>query len=621
MESQTNSVKEEIQSIETQTAQLFSDIKESEESTEQKREQQTQSSQLLSGCKSDIEVLRSRIEHNCESIKRIESEIDELTEKIYELDDSLSEKDDNYTLLIQKDTELDESISKLSAEIEGLESEFIQQNEKTEQIGAEIIEKLNEIASIRSKNGNYNALIDSFEARKNAISREIDDKKESFEALEKSVATLEAELAQKNNSAKELTEKSNELSVRIKAEQDEFFALQKQRQQMQIKAEQAQSRFKLLCDMEKSFDNYSKSVKNIMQAHKNKELKNAVIFGTVAQLVKVPEELSTAIETALGASAQNIVTQTESDAKTAIEYLKRTNSGRATFLPVSAARSSTIDEKDLDKNKGYIGIASSLISFDNSFDKVIGGLLGRVVVVDSIDNAILMAKKYNYKFRIVTKEGELLTPGGAMSGGSKQGGIGLFARANELEALQKQIKELSATLEELQSDEQNRQSRLSESALQSGELAEQLRKLQDECIALSAEHKHSTAFSQSLNEARATLISEQEQINEKINEMSQSIKRNNDAIELLNSETAVLEKQTELHKQSGAERMRLREEKTALLLNLKMEQSGVKKDIELHNEKTELVKSRKQEIASGIEQRKQNINEIEIGRASCRERV
>lgn len=610
IESRSNSIKVEIESIEKQTAQMFDNMRQNEELTEQKREAQANNTQSLASFKSDIEVLKSKIEYNCESISRIETEIDEQYEKQYELDDSLLEKDDDIALLVKKDEELNNQIHEIGSEIDELEKSQLAQNEKTEQINTDIIEKMNEVASIRAKTGNFNALIESFQSRQNVIAMELDDKKESYESLLKSVEAFETESANKNNEIDKLNKQYIQQSQLIKSQQEELQSLQKDRQQTQIKSEQTHSRLKLLDDMEKTFDNYSRSVKSVMQSHQSGELKNVMIFGTLAQLIKVPEKFAVAVETSLGAAAQNIVTQTENDAKKAIEFLKRNKAGRATFLPVSAAKGGTLDEKDLEASKGFMGIASNLVDFDIKLENVVKGLLGRVVVVDNIDNAVAMARKYSYRFRIVTLEGELLTPGGAMSGGSKNNTGGLFSRANELTSLGKLAKDLKIQLDGLMKDEQAKQKLLNDYTAEADEISAKLRTAQEESISLASELKHSKTFLQSLEGARNVLLSEQNQTIEKIDQMQLEINRNADMIEQKNAEIAALEKELEVRKEGSANYFRRREEKASALMSLKMELSNVKKDIELHNERVELVKMRRQEITHSIEQKKQNIEEI-----------
>ena len=167
------------------------------------------------------------------------------------------------------------------------------------------------------------------------------------------------------------------------------------------------------------------------------------IHGTISQLISVNGEYAVAIETALGNSIQNIVTETEDDAKRAIYLLKKENAGRATFQPVSSVKGRNFEEKDLHKCKGYIGIASELLSYDKKYSEIISSLLGKVVVCDNLDNAVVMAKKYSYNFKIVTLDGQVVNPGGSLTGGSEGKGTGILTRGTEIERLKEKEKLLS----------------------------------------------------------------------------------------------------------------------------------------------------------------------------------
>ncbi|OQB15772.1 MAG: Chromosome partition protein Smc [Firmicutes bacterium ADurb.Bin193] len=612
VESRAAQIRGDIENTQSEISKMFDDMRADDESAEQKRLQQEENSKTLAAFQSDIEVLKSRIEHNKESIKRIEGEIEEDKEKLWELDGTLYEKDGHLEQLLSKDKELDEKIGALAAEIEVLSKEESDLASIVEQIGADIIEKMNEAAQIRSKTGNYSALAQSFEARSKAIDKEISDKNDSLQALVEKVASLEKSEKDKAKMAEALEKKSKQAEKELSKANEEYARLRQEGQDLQIKLEQTLSRVKLLDDMEKSFDNYSRSVKAVMQSHESKdgELKGVSILGTVAQILKVPEQYTVAIETALGAAAQNIVTQTEQDAEAAIEFLKKTKAGRATFLPISAAKGGVLDEKGIESNKGYIGPASKLVTFDKKFEGIVTGLLGRVAVVDNAANAISLARKYGYRFRIVTLEGELFTPGGAISGGSRTGTAGLFSRANELATLSELAKRLKADCKAAAEKERVFEKKLAALREEAEKNADELRAVRLEGISVSAELKHSKEFLRSMDEAKAALLAEQKQVVEKADSLKGEMDRLAKTAESINSEIELLEKKQELYKDKMAELAQRKDEKSAAQLSLKMEKNGIEKDIQLHSERTELFKIRRGEVERSIEQKKQSIAEI-----------
>ena len=219
-----------------------------------------------------------------------------------------------------------------------------------------------------------------------------------------------------------------------------------------IEIERTYSRIKMLEEMEKNMEGYSGAVKAIMREQKSGGLSG--IHGTLAMLISTDNEYNVAIETALGTAIQNIVTDNENDAKRAMYFLRDRNAGRATFLPVSAIVGRDLDEDDLEDNEGFIDIASNLVDCDEKYDEIIISLLGRTVVVQDIDYAISMAKKYKHRFKIVTLDGQLVNAGGSMTGGSQQKSSGFLSRANEIESLKENVKaedELAENQETLKS--------------------------------------------------------------------------------------------------------------------------------------------------------------------------
>ena len=241
--------------------------------------------------------------------------------------------------------------------------------------------------------------------------------------------------------------------------------LKKEAESAAMEMQQKAARAKMLEDLEKSMEGYSGSVKAVMR-----EAVRGMLTGLhkpLSQLITVEDSCAVAVETALGAAVQNIVTDTENDAKRAIEFLKRSHAGRATFLPLSAIRPAHFNEKGVDKCPGYVGMADTLVSADAQYRDILSSQLGRTVVMERIDDAIAAAKRYGNRFRIVTLDGQVLNVGGSMTGGSQTRSAGILSRANEIEALRIQIEKMQTALGETQSRYKNAQA---ESAAAAAEL-------------------------------------------------------------------------------------------------------------------------------------------------------
>ena len=206
------------------------------------------------------------------------------------------------------------------------------------------------------------------------------------------------------------------------------------------------ARIHMLTEMEKLYEGYSKAVKLVMGEAGRGSLRG--VHGPVAGLVHVPDAYTVAIEIALGAAMQNIVVEREEDGKAAISYLKRRDGGRCTFLPLSSIRPGEFRDAGVRGERGFVGMGDELVKFDPRYQRVFSNLLGRVVVTEDMDAAIAMARKYHYRFRIVTLDGQVLNPGGSMTGGSASRSAGILSRANELERLNTQIEDIRGRLGE-----------------------------------------------------------------------------------------------------------------------------------------------------------------------------
>ena len=215
-----------------------------------------------------------------------------------------------------------------------------------------------------------------------------------------------------------------------------------------------ESRYKFLVETEKEKEGYARSVKSLLEGiEKSPALKKGV-NGVLANLISVNEKYETAIEMALGASIQNVVTDTEEEAKKLVNYLRENKLGRASFLPITSVKGNKLAKLDKSGINGVIGIASDLVEMNSKYDGILQNLLGRTVIVENIDSAVALAKKNNYSFKIVTLEGDVINPSGAISGGSVQKKtVSLLGRGKEIKSLEKELKNIQTKIEKLQKEE------------------------------------------------------------------------------------------------------------------------------------------------------------------------
>ena len=361
--------------------------------------------------------------------------------------DSLKQNKEKYEKELK---EKEEELQKITEKLSSKELEIEEHKQKVE----ENTDKKYELQSqINTQNVNY----DNYEKREKQIQNEImtniselDNIRFNKEEISKEFYEIESKRNKIVKNLEEINSKKEEADKKIKLYDSNIQAYQSE---MRIK----ESRLKFLIETEKEKEGYVKSVKNLLlDCEKVKELGKGM-NGVLANIIEVPEQYQTAIEMCLGMSLQNIVTDTEEDAKRLVEHLRKNNLGRASFLPISSVHGKKLD-KIKGNNQGVIGIASDLIKYNKKYEQIITSLLGRTVIVDNMENAIKVAKQNGYTFRIITIEGDVINPSGAITGGSvAKKTVNILGRGREIEKLQKDIQNLKTKIEKQENEKEEYQ--------------------------------------------------------------------------------------------------------------------------------------------------------------------
>ena len=455
MQSQCNDEEGRLERVKILKEELKSSIDEITETIENMSNIGFESQKQIEQLNSDINVAKTRISNNNENNDRYLKEIEEQNAKIKELKDEIEQKEakkDNLKQnkekfekeLNEKQAELDKLIEKLSSkelEIEGYKHTVEENTDKKYELQSEI----------NAQNINYQ----NFEKRQAQIKQEmqstiseLDGTRLNKEDIAKQFNEIENKKNKAQNSLNEVLKQREEANQKIKSFESNINILSSE---MRIK----ESRLKFLIETEKEKEGYIKSVKSLLKDCENIKELGKGMNGVLANIIEVPDDLQTAIEMCLGASLQNIVTETETDAKRLVEHLRKNNLGRASFLPISSVRGKKLD-KIKGNESGVVGIASDLVKYNKKYEQIILNLLGRTVIVDNMDTAIKVAKQNGYTFRIVTTEGDLINPSGAITGGSvAKKTVNILGRGKEIEKLEKEIKNLKQKIEKLENDKQN----------------------------------------------------------------------------------------------------------------------------------------------------------------------
>lgn len=457
VKSQIDSLYKEIDKSEAEINVIKDKIRLNDNETDKTKSEMYAKRDEITQASGEIDVLQANINYNTQNIYRIEGETESLSKRITEHE---TVKQAQSRLLEKLMGELDKANSEISEkmnELEQIKAKLEQKigtaNSTAEQLNS-LTDKISDIKIKSAANSQYIKSADEqilhAENELNSLNEKYASEKQAIEDVNKKIDILSHDAQNKK------TESEN-ASKKLEEQQKQLSSLLQKQLSLESDNKTNINRKKILEELENDFDGYSKPVKFIMNEHKFGSLKKNTIYGPVSALIKADEKYITAVETALGGAVNNIVTENEDDAKAAINYLKTSKKGRITFLPVSSVKSKPFVSVGENKCKGYIGIASELIKCDSKFREVIEYLLGRTIVVDNMDNAVEMAKKYKYSFKIATLGGEILNVGGSIAGGSgnTSAASGLSRREDikKLDALiektEQEIKSVSAKVSSL----------------------------------------------------------------------------------------------------------------------------------------------------------------------------
>lgn len=416
----------------------------------------------------EINLLKSQSEGDAENISRSRAEIARNHEDSQKRQEEISVlKSSLNAYEIEKKTK-EEETKGLTAEYEKLLNRLNIKEAETEDKKARLIEKMRELSELKGSFKRYEALLEQFNERSAQVKTDLDYTKSALAAAETAGLALDKRIDEILNNQhayeenlKAVSDKRAELGKALSAKEQELLSLMRER-------DKKVSRLKVLSDMERDMEGYQRSVKAILAQGDKGSLKG--ILGSAADLLSVPEKFERAVETAMGGNLQSIVTENEENAKAALNYLKSNGLGRATFLPVATVKGRENPKlAGIKKTESVFGSAKELVSFNPKYDGIFGYILGQTLVVDSMDTAIRLEREHKQGLRIVTLDGDIINPGGAITGGSRAKAMGILGRRREIEELKREelgakkeieaingeiekIKEKNALIEEKESE-------------------------------------------------------------------------------------------------------------------------------------------------------------------------
>ena len=530
--------------------------------------------------KGEIDILKNTIAGNEALIGRIENEFKELNEKKEVLSVQKEEAKQEGQEKKKQLSEIDEVISQLTEKSAGIEDGAGEKNNEIEELNNLVAAQIERLSELKIALSNQKITRESYLARKETIEGEASDRSGERQSLLDKNKEIDAELQRKTAFGEKTEKELEKLKHERENAENALSGLHQEVNRLTISLSEKRSRSKLLETMEQSFEGYAKSVKTVLQEKKNGSLQNTQIFGPVSKLIKVPEKYSTAIEIALGGAVQNIVVKSENDAKQAIACLKSKNAGRATFLPLTSLRYKEADTK-LSGEEGYLGMASELVSCEKQFAPVVKFLLAKTAVIDSIDHAISISRKYKNSVRLVTLEGELFNAGGSMSGGSFYRQASLMGRENEIKALAEEIPKIEKEIEKLKLSAKTLDETIEKTEEEMKRTSEAISENSGGILILERDKSHNELLINQIDTARRRVEEELKTLDTKIEETVS--KQAEFEEEIKTSEQFIAEKHVEIQqKESGvAEAIAKKQEISEQITQQNILRSGVLKDLEV----------------------------------------
>lgn len=605
-----------LQNIQTETEEIYSKNGLLSAQIENIRNEISQKESEISQKKSLISVAENDILHSNENIDRINNEILQTEQSADSLEKTILEKQDRIAVLDSEIIEKQKKYSEIYEKLNIINLDSSKNGDLLQEVTAELSVLTSQSADARVIDMTSESTIAELTTRINALENSKAEKTSQTAELEEIFKAYIEDLSETNDEINSLKNSIDGLELKLSSKEKKRNEYKSESEKLSLDVKEHLRKISFLENLERNFEGFSKSVKVVVSASKNGKLHG--ICGPVSRVISVPSKYGVAIETALGGAMQNIVVNTDEDAKQAIRYLKSTDGGRATFLPLNTIKSRELRENDLDDCYGFVGVASELCSCEEKYNNILGSLLGKIVIAEDLNSATAIAKKYSYRFKVVTLDGQVVNAGGSLTGGSLNRNTGLLSRASEIEQLKKLTDELQnkAKAAENMCEQVSREYSSIEAELL-GTRAD-LSNKQQEFVRLEAEKR---ACESELNNAKSVIDNSDNEIKDcksRIEKLKESGAQAKKQLAELNSKIAKAEEKVNAVTGNRAELTQKREELTTLLQNIRLEIVTAQKDIDALNSEIVFAQNtgsdhedKKAELLKQIETINDSVNETQ----------
>ena len=613
---QYDDAEQALDDIQTETEEIYTKKGSLSSEIEFIRTQISEIESEIAQKRSLISVAENDILHSNENIERIKNEILENEQNADVLEKNIEDKERKIALLDAEIIEKQKKYSEFSEKLNTINLDSSKSGDILQELTAELSVLTSQSADARVIEMTSESTIAELTSRIKSLKSSDEDKSSQLKELEEIFLAYDVDLKNIQEKINSYKNSIDGLELKLSSKDRKRSEVKAESERLMLDVREHLRKISFLENLERNLEGFSKSVKVVVNASKNGKLKG--VCGPVSRVISVPSQYGVAIETALGAAMQNIVVNTDEDAKQAIRFLKSTDGGRATFLPLNTIKSRELKENGLDDCYGFVGVASELCACEEKYNNILGSLLGKIVIAKDLNSAVTIAKKYSYRFKIVTLDGQVVNAGGSLTGGSLNRNTGLLSRASEIEQLKittADLQKKSALAEKL--TEQIAREYASIEAELLGTRAD-LSNTQQEFVRLDAEKK---ACETELNNSKLFLQNCKSEIDDCVKRI-EMLKNNNQQAkkQLADLNMKIAEAESKINAVTGnrAELTQKREEFTSLLQNIRLEIVTAQKDIDALNAEIVFAKNtgsdndeKKSELNQQIEVIKSNIAETE----------
>lgn len=549
--------------------------------------------QYSSNIKSDIAVYENDIVHSQNTIKSIEEKNESgniLLEHVLSDIDTEEKKISEIQNVIET---AESELEKLSAELDDAERKAVESGKLSEKNNSELNSyyKMKNEYLINTELFRNN--MRSAENMQNELEESQEKSQQIFDEFEQKKNNISLELENILKSSDEINNKISGTEKLYSSAKSRFEESKNELEKVLFECKSKKQRKKILEELENNMEGFSGSVKLILKASKQGRLSG--VHGTVAQLIYTEPKYSVAVETVLGGAMQNIIVENEETAKRCIRFLKEEKGGRATFLPVTSVKGRKFSEQSALDDENLISVASGLIKCEDKYREIVESLLGNTAVAEDIDSASVLAKKYKYRFRTVTLDGQLINAGGSFTGGSVQRSAGIFTRKNELEKIESEILSLETKRQELSENSEKFRSQSEKFRSELNILNESLKNSESEIIRLETELKNISENRKNAEDVLKNSQSKREENISKIQEYSESLVSVQKKLEDIETKILNIEKSSESRQDEINILNKKRSEISEKISDLKIRRAELYKDFEIHkNELSRLCESENQ---------------------------